>query len=232
MDTSFWTQLQPDIRITAPTQLFYGKYPYKLDLEITGAAMLRDQADFATQMSNWRQSNYGGSWRIKKIPSANDLKILTALREWRSNMPVNMKMRIEDPGVQLYAETEDELKAFVLKTFDGDYHWLKIATGPKTAADLDLLKTGCVIKPKRRLDFKFKFIIRDGRYSQETRTSVLNILQAQGDQVRIPPATLKMLGKDKHDYIWNAYFYANDEAIHLMVSLVAPTMVRTVDRFL
>jgi len=194
--------------------------------------MLREETDFATQMSNWRQSNYGGSWRIKKIPAHDDLKILKILREWRREMPAGMKMRIEDPGVQIYAETEDDLKSFVLKTFDGDYHWLKIVTGPKAQADLDLLMTGCVIKPKRRLDFKFKFIIRDGRYSHETRTSVLNILEAQGDQVRIPPATLNMLSKQKHDYIWNAYFYANDEAIHLMVSLVAPTMVRTVDRFL
>lgn len=220
----------PNIRTGVSTHLYFGKYPYKLELEVIGAQMIRENASFEDQITRYRRSNYGGSWRRTRFPTSDDLVILERLRTWRKEVPSGMKIRVEDVGVQIYAETEAALKEFVNDIFEQDFRWISSIIAPKSKTDLAILKSGVVIQPKRKLNFKFKFLIRDGRYSYEVRTSLLNMLQAQEDQVRITPSTQKMLS-GKNNYIWNCYFYANDEAINLMVSLIAPTFIRSVVRY-
>lgn len=228
MVSSFWKQLVPKITIGAATHLYYGKYPYKLELEVTGAQMVRDDTPFAAQIDHQtRFRNYGGSWRFQRQPNPDDLVILEAIRSWRKEVPDGMKIRIEASGVQIYSESEQALKDFVEDIFDTNFKWIVSITAPKSKTELATLQSGIAIHPKRKLKFKYKFIIRDGRYSPETRSSVLNMLEAQGDQVRITPSTQKMLS-GKNNYIWNCYFYANDESINLMVNLIAPAFIRSI----
>jgi hypothetical protein len=232
MVLSFWKQFHPDIKVLPATKLSYGLYPYKVVLSIKGAAMLRNSSAFETQMSARRNINYGGSWRRPVEPSARDLVLLERIRSWNMNIPVDVKMRIEDSSVQIYSTNQPTLVAFVKSIFEPeDRERIVSISAPADQKALDIIQAGYTYNPKRDLNYRFRVNIRDGRYDIETRANLLSILESQGDQVRVPPGTRKMMEKTNGEYIWGAYFYCNDENVNLLFALVCPTFIRNIDRY-
>jgi hypothetical protein len=49
--------------------------------------------------------------------------------------------------------------------------------------------------------------------------------------VSIPKNTREQLEKVRGDFIWGGYFYAMDEDIKLMIGMINPKLIRSVDRF-
>jgi hypothetical protein len=239
MDTLFWKQLHPDIAVKESKQLLYGKYPYRLVLFCNGGSMLRyPDTPFNEQMSWKRNINYGGSWRgNNKTPSAKELKFLETLLSIRGRINEqteqgneSVRMRIEDPYIQFYSTDEKLLQHLAIEMFTdhSPLDFLNSITVPYDQESLDLITNGYVLKNSQHA---CKIHIRDGRYSYQSRTALLNYLDSLGDVVTIPLNTKKILGRDKSDYIWGAYFYSNDEKIHMMINLIDPRFIRTVERY-
>jgi hypothetical protein len=67
--------------------------------------------------------------------------------------------------------------------------------------------------------------MKDGRYSPEVKTQLLNYLVNVGmDQVKLPKTGFEMLSKST-GFIWNLYFYTNDLGVVTFVNLISPGIV-------
>ena len=91
-----------------------------------------------------------------------------------------------------------------------------------------LFRSGYVLKDSQH---GCKIHIRDGRYNQETRTALIKYLDSVENAVTVPTNTRKILERPQGDYIWGAYFYSNDDKIPMMIHLIDPRLIRTVERY-
>lgn len=233
MDTLFWKQCCPDISLAFTTHLSYGQYAYRLVLKVHGSTMLRHHDDFNTQMDGrHRQVNYGGSWRTWRQPSRQDICVLENLRSYRSDLPDGVRVRIEEPYIQFYASDEQKLKTLVQTIFVQvpASAYLESITAPKCQKDLELLTEGFVLCRKK--DYAFRMHIRDGRYHKTVRDQLLTLLDAQQEQVRMPPRTRDHLVSDRSDYLWGCYFWCQDDSLRLLVDMMWPRTIRHIDKFL
>jgi hypothetical protein len=232
MDTLFWKQSCPNISQRTTNHLSYGQYAYKLVIAVNGANMLRYQTDFDFQLKTQRLINYGGSWRRRTAPNEQDIALLEKLRSYRSDLPAGMRMRVEEPHIQFYSTDEDKLKTLVQDVFVGipADEYLTSISAPKSRQDLDLLNQGFVLR--RANDYAFRMHLRDGKYPKPVKKQLLDLLDAQQDQVRVPPNTRNNLTQDRSDYLWGCYFWCQDESLRLLVDLIRPRTIRQIDRFL
>lgn len=194
---------------------------------------------FDEQMQ-WSQRviNYGGSWRAKTnyYPRPAELSLLSNLRDYRAEVSQSgsedIKMRIEDPLIQVYAKDLKILEEFASVAFHNVPNidsMLDSITVPKNNHDLKLLQQGYVLRSHS--DYACKINLRDGKYNLGVRTSLLNYLDALGSDVSIPNNTRQQLEKSRGDFIWGAYFYCMDEDIKLMIGMIDPRLIRSIDRY-
>lgn len=238
MDTLFWKQLDPDVQVKESKQLLYGKYAYRLVLTCTGGAMLRyPDTPFDQQLDYRRQVNYGGSWRSSRMamPTDQQLSMLKSLVPIRAEIieknEVDLKMRIEDPYIQFYSTDEKYLKELATRIFVNGHKpsdYLVSITVPFSQEGMDIISQGYVLKDSQH---GCKIHIRDGRYNQETRTALIKYLDSVEGAVTVPTNTRKILERPQGDYIWGAYFYSNDDKIPMMIHLIDPRLIRTVERY-
>lgn len=232
--------MHPDIKLQHSKQMLYGKYPCRLVIRCNGGSMLRyPETTFEDQMEwNQRTINYGGSWRKTKQfkPSATELKLLENLRDYRADLAeqdnAQIKMRIEDPFIQIYSTDILLLQEFannIINSVPAAAAFLESITVPRNSQDLALLQQGYTLRSHS--DFPYKINLRDGKYSQSTRSNLLQYLDALASDISIPKSTRDQLEKTRGDFIWGGYFYCMDEDIKLMISMIDPKLIRSIDRF-
>ena len=161
---------------------------------------------------------YSKRHRLEELGQVN----APALERVRSLMKAfnntRMKFRVEGDRLQIYTETEDDLKEICDAICFPES--IKNITGPKEGTE-DALRNGEVYMAK--IDHKFKIMLRDGNYDFETKQHILNQLSQRKD-IKIPRAVERELGK-KYPALWGAYIYANDDSIITILSLIAPGIV-------
>jgi hypothetical protein len=238
MDTSFWKQLHPDIQVQAAKQKLFKKYPYKMVLRCNGAAMLRSpETPFDEQIQYRKQINYGGSWRTRPAlqPSSLELDFLHVLKDIKLDLAEqnneDIKMRIEDPNIQFYAVDQNLLKDLAKLLFANQEFksFLQSITVPRSDDDLNKIMQGYVLR--KSTQYACKINIRDGRYNHQIRQSLLNYIDSLNEDATIPTSVRKSLEKANGDYVWDAYFYCNDPNIQLMIQMINPRLIRSVDLY-
>ena len=236
MDTLFWKQLHPDIKIETTKHLLYGKYPYRLVLSCSGTRMLRyPELSFDDQIASQRNINYGGSWKKLKFPFEHELHLLHILRDIKAELAESdnqdIKIRIEDPLLQFYSTDIKQLQDLCGKMFEqlDPSMFLISITLPASIQDLDLLNQGFVLRSNS--DYAFKINFRDGRYSEDTRDSILKYLDGLGNDVKVPPNTRRQLERVQGDFMFGCYFYCMDQNIQLMLSMIHPRLIRSIDQY-
>ena len=73
--------------------------------------------------------------------------------------------------------------------------------------------------------YSHKVILRDGKYSQEIKESILNYLESLGDEIVKVPQSLSAILSKSSSYIWNGYFYTNEPNIVSFLNLMDPNLV-------
>lgn len=227
MDTLYWKNKNNSIRVEETTKQFFGKYLYRIRLEVYGGRMIQENVDYATAIESrrqFRQFNPGGYWgrpvtnNLDKI----DIQLLTMIRKIKDSNP-NLKIRIEEPEIQFYTETEQELKLLVDQL--GAYQHIVIAvSGPGSEVTQELLKTGVIIR-KKEFGYRYKIILRDGRCDVTTKRQLLDYLEALGSsEAKVTPGVKNML-LSQYNGFWNIWFYANDEKVTTFLELIHPGAV-------
>lgn len=231
MDTSFWKSLKsnskPDLEFKQTKKQFFGRYLWRLEIHAECSDLINPcykdmMAEVAKRKIRAQARNYGGSWRYSNVDRYDqvDYVLLQTIRNIRDTYKDTIKVRCEDPWVQFYAKTEDELKV-IAQRLSKEQSILAI-TGP--AAGTEELLAGDKIIGSRKIQHRYKIMLRDGNYNLETKTQILELLKAQGEAVKIPASLQHGLTRG-YTGMWNTFFYANEESVTTMLNLIHPGIV-------
>jgi hypothetical protein len=230
MDTSYWIRYNPKITVEHTVKKYFSQYLYRLCVYAPGARSINSKRSIRDDIDvrNYLSENIGiwtsGSIYGKAIDPLKDvdfdfLEILQQIKQ--QDKSLNIKFRIEEPRLQIYAESEDTLKHIVDTYLLNNLLYLESITGPQDIAAINILNAGGIIR-KTDLGYQYKVLLHDGRYSVETKTSILNYLNNLGiDTVRIPAGPKRGLSST-NGFLWNCYYYTNDLGINSFIHLIAP----------
>ena len=101
---------------------------------------------------------------------------------------------------------------------------IESVSGPEDAAAESVLNSGAIIR-KKDIGYRYKIIIRDGRYSSEDKHTLMTYLNNLGpDTVKVSSTGFEMLKKST-GFVWNLYLYTNDPSIAMFLNLIRPGIV-------
>jgi hypothetical protein len=184
-----------------------------------------------------RTVNYGGSWfgvRDSRYARDSDLAWLYLLQHIKLTN-LDIKLRCEEPKVQIYADNETTLKEIVVQIQEScictvqiqDYSkYILEIFGPENAQAQKFLEENktIVAKPTK---YRWKVSFTEKRCDHALRQNILNYLQQLDDLVKIPKSTVDQLTR-KNDWIWGCYIYTNDVGVTDMLRLIYPDLIREV----
>lgn len=235
MDTLFWIQSSPNIRIEHTSKKYYNKYLCKL-VVYAPAGRLIESKDPITEGIEYRRTisrnyNYGGSWwaahhdrQIQQLDKA-DAGFLEFLRSARQSNLLDIKLRIEEPLIQIYGKDEDTLKDLVSNHFQPNWarQYIESISVPANEEAAELLQSGAILR-KTENGFRYKVMVKDGHYGVETKESIRQYLNGVGfENAYMPKGFNDQLLKGS--YIWSGYFYVNDLGILSFLELIRPGMI-------
>jgi hypothetical protein len=227
MNRKFWTNYNPHIIIEDTAKKYFGRYLYKIVLRAPGGRLIDSKGSIEEALEHRREINKNiNRWwsrgNINDLDKA-DVALLTTLRELRHSSL--LKMRIEEPRVQIYAATEKELENLVIDHLrDFPHSYIEAVSGPKDTQAEKILNSGAIIK-KTDIGYRYKVVIRDGRYGSDIKTSILQYLQKlDKDQVHLSKGGENMLS-NKSNYVWNLFFHCNDLSICTFLELIQPGLI-------
>lgn len=233
MAISFWTKLTPKIEYIPTRKQFYGQYLCKLTLEVNGSRLIyanpKDSLleELYRRIEQYKKYSRGGSWhsaeKTRELMATNidEIERLRLLKEEYKN---TVRIRVEEPNIQLYTETEAELQEIANRLTPDMQRRLLTVSYPKDAAAERFLREDKIIAKSYRIPQRYKIVFRDGQYSNEIKRNVLNYLLSIDKEIRIPQHTIRML-TSTHSYIWNSYIYADDTSLTTFITLLAPGLV-------
>lgn len=232
MDTLFWTQYNPDIALEHTLKKYYGKYLYKIVLYAPAGRLIehkgtiQEGVDHRMRLVSSVTSSHFYWSRISKDLDKADVLFLEKLKTLRQDKSLNIKMRVEEPRIQIYATTEIELQNLVIDHFQlFPKTYVTSFSGPVDADAEALLNSGAIIR-KKDSGYKYKIILKDGKYPIGAKQQILGYLLNLGEnEVMLPKSGFDMLNKLSSGYIWNLYFYVNDPAITTFLNLMYPGIV-------
>lgn len=242
MDTSFWTQLNPKIVCESTRKQFYSQFCYKLVIEAYGARSIVDAepnkaiADHIairksklTLNNRYRSSWSGSGWQQQNINDLNkaDPTMLEEIRSIKNGYDNRIRVRIEEPWVQIYTKDLTTLEAVTARlTYDkANTTRLMSVSVPESIEHQSLLEQGKILtRPSSKLEYSYKIVLRDGTYGTETKTRVADYFKSIGDTVKVSKSNMSML-EGHLKFIWGCFLYTDDPAVATMISLIAPGMV-------
>lgn len=228
-----WKKLIPKVEVQDTQKKYFGQYLYKLELLAYGARSINATADIQSaitlRVKSYRHVNYAGSWHAHanwQLKQAN-YEWLEYLKHKKFNLAEGLKLRIEEPKVQVYSETERGLVQFITQIPQQFRQYGIAVYRPADDEQLALLESGVKIV-KNAPKYRYKINFRDGKYAPETKQQILNYLLALDDQIRLPERCHGQLNNGDFGYIWDCYFYTNDVNITTFVRLINPTLIRSI----
>jgi len=227
-----WRSLNNKIIVKETRKRFYNRFCFSLKYFCPGGRCL-SVANLKSDIESildYRKSlsvyNYAGSWRAKKsqIESVNVDHLAEMLTIKLENQK-DIKFRVEEPYISIYAESEDILYGIANNLIDQKNNLLEL-TAPKDRECFDLLKSGTVLLTKSN-GYEYKIILKDGRYANDSKIGIRNYLINLGDLVKLSPSVLRNLSTP-YDSAWNLWFYSNDKNIVTMLELIEPGCVTNI----
>ena len=236
MATLFWIQYNPKITVDHTLKKYFGKYLYKLVVYAPAARLIDNKARESMDQALVRrkqiystisQNSWWGARQNRDLDHAN-VEFLEILRDIRQHRPAGIKLRVEEPRVQIYAETEQQLIDLVNAHFGPKFsNYVETIAGPADRKAEAVLNSGAIIR-KKEAGYRYKVILRDGRYGTDVKQSILQYLLNLGeDQIFLPKSGFDMLSKST-SYVWNLYFLANDPQVTSFLSLIQPGIVSNI----
>jgi hypothetical protein len=238
MDRAYWANINADIKFRDTTKQYFGKYLWRMALSVPGCKLL-------TRPEHW---TFDDAYRMRKeyqqriLPKLSvhpwwprpqarvedfDVDLLHRLDDIQHEYSEQVRIRVEEPRMQFYAESEEVLKD-IAQEITICYDVIKDITGPASDTQADLLKTGVILTSKAQT-YQYKIIVRDGMYPEDVKIQLLNYLDSLGSEVEITAGCRKMLLKP-YPNVWGVYFYVRDEQLVTFINLICPGMVSNIHR--
>lgn len=241
MDSLDWKTLNSNIVIKETKKKFYNQYFYSLKIYCPAGRIILNpkNLDIAQAVINRlefeRVYNYGGSWKHTIQPNYRyynsrnynsdiEIKQLECLREIKNTFS-EIKLRIEDPFVQIYTKSEEQLYEIAKVNFAEYRDRFDSIFRPKSVDAKKLLESGSILI-KNPMSYKYKFVCKSGVC--QNKRAILNYLDALGEQVKVSNSNWTLLENDTHNYIWNMWLYANDPDIANLLNIIEYNFVTNI----
>jgi hypothetical protein len=237
MATLPWTDLAPNVKCIATTKQFFGKYLYKIDVDVPAARILLDRRtktikwllnerineakDTIDRLANWgRQQNipFSGWYRVINDSSLVQLEYYKKIIEQHKGA---IKIRIEEPTLSIYCDDEQIL--FDIAGND-PLQRLERVFKPESATAQTVLKSGEIIV-RKPTDYLYKIVFREGKVTnKDNNLQIYNYLTSLGDEVKMTQGCATNLKYRQH-WMTSCYFYAKDTQVLTFLNLIAPEKV-------
>lgn len=238
MDTLYWSNLNPTVKLHSIRRQYYEQYLWKLVMAVPGAKLLKshepDLSDglLLRALKERKRINWGGSWRHPESLSSVqlDLDLLKSLRVLYCNS-ADLKFRITEPNVQVYAETQQALQQFT-QALDRKHHGVIREVHGITDGhhQIDLLKNHAIITTMAQ-HWQYKLMLREGVMSGKSAQAILRYLSQLSTDVKVSGSTMHCISVCAHQergYIWGGFMYTNQPGIDVMLNLIDPGVVRKI----
>jgi hypothetical protein len=171
--------------------------------------------------SPWYQSSDSNYLRDKEKIIPQQLFDILILKTKRK---LDIKIRIEEPYVTLYAEHEEDL--FKIASHDLVYcsDRLESVSRPESDSVKNLLDNNNVLI-KKDIGYKYKFICKEGIY--QNKLALYSYLDQLDDAVKVSKTNWTQLESTRR-YIRNLWIYTNDINLAPMLNLIEVNVVRNI----
>lgn len=234
MDTSFWTQLNPTVKIKNSKKQFYNKFLYKLVMLVPAAHIVQDdlrepQSKAAINIRVAQYNKYTQTRRFfgRDVKSndirrrlADEKQISTYIKFVRGHQD-KLQLRYEMPALSVYSNDLDLLKTLARM----DKENLKGFYGPQDDSAKQAIERGEIIT-KRISDYDLKVFLKEiTDISVEEKQNIISCLNNMGDVVKLPKHCRKSL-ETPFRWMSASYFYARDDGIITLLNLIKPGVVQ------
>ena len=213
------------MRVSPTTKLFYGKYPYKIETRIKGAALVQrwDTAQLKQYCTGEFKPLMYGSW------SASDKSILgNYIDAARDIFDLDFKTRAEHNTLSFFMSNADVYEA-VKKSLA---NWIVSVTEPASEQDLESFKDKrstvlCDNFPHGM--YKHKIYIRESMPAH-TRQKFYTWIKSYGEIVRYPKNTEQWLAGEKR-YIQGPFIYVANGQQYTLVCMFLGEYIQKTEEF-
>lgn len=228
MATLDWTKFNHKVEIKSTKKKMYGRFYFSGQYFCPGGRILQSShptiEDAIQHRIEWHKSyNYGGSWRAAK-EHINEIlaERLLDFKQTINQFQGQIKVRVEEPYVTFYTETEEKLEEVItsLPAWRKDLKTVHL-TDPKLK---DLLEQNFVIT-KVDLGYSHKVVLKDGNY--KNKPNIQSYLEGLGDVVKVSTSVYRNLEKS-YPYAWGIWFYTNDPNVVVMLNMIEPGCVSNI----
>lgn len=227
-DLSLLTKLNPRIACEETRKLFYNKHLYRLRIYAENARFLTSpnylsiEEAVTRELKTWQLRQ--GFWAIKRVSllESSNFEKLECLRKIYQDYKKQVKFRIEGAYVSVYSNSIDDLNIIASRLPQEYHHCLHTISCPKNQTSQQLISKGCIISPNAA-DYKYKIMLRDGKWPAGTAAQIMSYLRTLGDTVKYTDSFENSLTNT--NYIYGKYFYTKDISVVTFISLIHPTAV-------
>lgn len=226
MDLLYWNNTCPGAKVVFTKKLFYKKFLWRLVVRVPFGNLVYTNGCIQDAIKQRYTSVYHRRmWPEAWLPKQVSIPLIGCVRTIKSQYGKSIRIRVEEPMLQIYAQDEQTLKNiardFVYPLNFGSC--IEEINGPISDAEADILLSGAIIK-RQPSEYRYKVVFRDGRYSIESKKQILEYLIQLGDQVRVSRGSREMLNMP-YTSCWGVFFYTNDPAITTMIRLIEPDII-------
>lgn len=236
MDTSLLTSLSPGLKLATTRKKFYSKYLCKLTVYVPGCRVIDDvdhKVSVAQALANrkkWKEANKQtiSYWQQRYYQNLElaDQEVLEWIKYIIDNKK-DMMVRREDPHANIYFNNMQEMHNVSMLLSVGKRINFELLHVP----DKDLIDSlnNNVIFVKNAPKYRYKVNLRDGKYSYEMRTTILQYLK-NVDGIMLPVSFNNIMERSEQKAVscWGLNFFINDLSILTFLGLIAPNRIRSV----
>lgn len=233
MDLLDLNKLNSKISFVETRKKFFNAYYYNIKYFCPGGriilndlnldlAVISDAINFRQELN--RSYNYGGSWRVGKerIKDINPEQLLD-MSAVKKHYLDNVRMRIEEPYISLYADDKILYEIAVDKLKKWTHNIISVSR-PKTEEAKHFLDAGSILM-KTDIGYRYKFVCKEG--ACPNKNSIYTYLKQLGNQVQVSPAVWNMLSKQT-PFTWGIWFYTNDASLANILNIIEPNFVTNI----
>jgi hypothetical protein len=233
-----WNKYVAESGVLDTNKMYYGKYPYRAELNIPGCWLLHNlpknfNLEFFENKVKERKLKYANSgsfvaprsWqnlREREIMDSEPVQLfmLANLRRDRKDI----RTRIENTTYHIYAETEKVLTEILDSTVNIGQYVKKICRPPINTPVMDV-NTIYMKKPQH----KFKVTLRESEFSNDTKKQIIDYLNNFPESVTIPYGLNDRLHSDRLAYM-SGYYFIDDEQVLPFLRMISPNFVKNIYR--
>lgn len=226
MATLSWTNLNPTVKIVDTKKKFFNRYLYKIVLHVPGCRLVSSTSDCSMEIQLTRrrqildanQAYYSwGSYSRSAALKEAKIEQLEYFKNIIQKYNKQVKIRIEEPYLTLYADNEDVL----MDIARAEPRSLIEVHRPASAVAADALDRGEYIL-KKPTEYTHKVVFKESMVlSPELKSSIYDYLTNLGDVVKMTRSCQRNLTERRY-WFTSTYFYTKDESILTFLNLMAP----------